>query len=226
MTRLVLVRHGEAQSHVLGIVGGEVGCTGLSDLGRRQAHALRERLERTGELGEVHALYASSLPRAIETANILAPALGLDSPEVEHDLREWDPGEVDNLSWEEIESRFPRTQAWNPHQTRFPGSETWAEFGVRVGRVLHELADRHAGQTVLVACHGGVIEHSVVSLLGLGHHGELATFDVHNCSVTEWFRPDPEELWWRPPGRWRLIRFNDAAHLDGHWPDQRAERGK
>ena len=63
-TRIVLVRHGEAQSHVEGVVGGRQGCSGLSDLGRRQAEALRDRLDRTGELGEVAALYASTLPRA------------------------------------------------------------------------------------------------------------------------------------------------------------------
>jgi hypothetical protein len=52
-----------------------------------------------------------------------------------------------------------------------------------------------------------------VALLGLAHHGELVTFDVANTSITEWLRPDPDEPWWRPPGRWRLIRLNDAAHL-------------
>jgi hypothetical protein len=65
-----------------------------------------------------------------------------------------------------------------------------------------------------------VIEQSVIALLGLAHHGELASFDIANTSLTEWYRPDPDELWWRPPGRWRLVRLNDAAHLDGHLPHQ------
>jgi 2,3-bisphosphoglycerate-dependent phosphoglycerate mutase len=221
MTRLVLVRHGEAQSHVDHVVGGDRGCTGLSELGRRQAAALADRWERTltAELGRVDALYASTLPRAAETAKIVAPVLGLPEVRTERDLREWDPGEeADCLTWEELEARYPRTDAWSAHRTRFPGSETWAEFGLRVGRILHEIADRHAGQTVVVACHGGVVEHSVVSLLGLAHHGELASFDIANCSITEWYRPDPDELWWRPPGRWRLVRLNDAAHLEGLGP--------
>jgi hypothetical protein len=49
-TRIVLIRHGEAVCNVNGIVGGERGCTGLTDLGRRQVVALAERLSRTGEL--------------------------------------------------------------------------------------------------------------------------------------------------------------------------------
>jgi broad specificity phosphatase PhoE len=75
LTRLVLVRHGEAQSYVDGVIGGPTGCTGLSDLGRRQADALRARLERTGELDDVAALYTSTLPRAVETAERILPAM-------------------------------------------------------------------------------------------------------------------------------------------------------
>ena len=86
-------------------------------------------------------------------------------------------------------------------------------MGVRVGGILRELAERHAGQTVVIACHGGVIEQSVITFLGLGHQGELATFDIENTSLTEWRRPSDEDVWWRPPGLWRLVRLNDAAHL-------------
>ncbi|HEY8524822.1 MAG TPA: histidine phosphatase family protein [Acidimicrobiales bacterium] len=214
MTRIVLIRHGEAQTHVDGIVGGDTACTGLSDLGRRQAAALRDRLARTGELGRPDALYASNLPRAIETAEIIAPALGDPPIEIERDVREFDPGEADGLTWEEYEKRFPR-DVWDAFRSRSPGAESWAEFGLRVGTVLRRLADRHDGGTVVIACHGGVVEQSVVTFLGLGHQGELATFEIANTSITEWLRPDPDEPWWRPPGLWRLIRLNDAAHLEG-----------
>lgn len=213
MTRIVLIRHGEAQTAVDGIVGGDTACTGLSALGRGQAAALRDRLARTGELGPADALYASSLPRAIETAEIVAPALGDPPLEIERDLREFDPGEADGLTWEEYEKRFPRDQ-WDAYQPRSPGAESWAAFGLRVGTTLRRIAERHDGGTVVVACHGGVIEQSVVTFLGLGHQGELATFDIVNTSITEWLRPDADEQWWRPPGLWRLIRLNDAAHLE------------
>jgi probable phosphoglycerate mutase len=215
MTRIVLVRHGEAQSAVDGVVGGENGCTGLSDLGRRQAAALRDRLARTGELRTADALYASHLARAVETAEIIAPALGDPPVRIERELREFDPGsQADGMTWEEYDRRFPR-DPWDAYRGRSPGAESWAAFSLRIGTALRDLAERHPGETVVVACHGGVVEQSVVSLLGLAHHGELVTFEVANTSITEWLRPDPDELWWRPPGRWRLIRLNDAAHLDG-----------
>jgi hypothetical protein len=51
-------------AHVDGIVGGVRHCLGLSDLGRRQVEALRDRLKCGAELGEVDILYASMLPPA------------------------------------------------------------------------------------------------------------------------------------------------------------------
>ncbi len=72
-TRVVLIRHGEAICNVAGVVGGHVGCTGLSPTGRRQAEALAARLMETGELADVTALYASVLTRALETAEHRVP---------------------------------------------------------------------------------------------------------------------------------------------------------
>jgi len=214
MTRLVLIRHGEAQSHLDGVVGGDRGCNGLSDLGRRQAAALRDRLAETRELGEVEALYASSLPRAVETAEVIAPALGDLAVKPERDVREFDPGpEADGRPWEEIEREYPRA-VWDAYRPRVPGSETWAQFGLRVGTILRELAARHEG-TVVVACHGGVIEQSVVTLFGLPANGELSSFSIANTSITEWVRLGPDADTWRPGGEWRLARLNDAAHLAG-----------
>src|SRR4051812_23112762 len=75
-TRIVLIRHGESQCTVDGVVGGDRGCTGLSDEGRRQCGQLRERLLRTGELAGTDVVLTSVLPRAIETAELIAPGLG------------------------------------------------------------------------------------------------------------------------------------------------------
>ena len=131
-TRIVLVRHGEATCNVSGVCGGPIGCQGLTELGRRQVTSLRDRLVRTGELAGADALYASILPRAIETAELLAPALVVDGadgaeakpPELvtECGLCELHPGEADGLGWGEYTERFG-TLDWDadPHQPIAPG---------------------------------------------------------------------------------------------------------
>ena len=113
-TRIVLVRHGEAVCNVSGVCGGPIGCRGLTDRGRAQVAVLRDRLADTGELAGADALYASVLPRAVETAGLLAPALVADGrggraaprPVLECGLCELHPGEADGLGWGEFTERF------------------------------------------------------------------------------------------------------------------------
>ena len=75
-SRIVLIRHGEAECNVNRVVGGLKGCTGLTDLGRRQVAVLADRLYESGELRDATALYSSVLPRAVETAERLRPVVG------------------------------------------------------------------------------------------------------------------------------------------------------
>jgi broad specificity phosphatase PhoE len=211
MTRLVLIRHGEAQVALDGILGGERHCRGLSELGRRQAAALRNRFKSTGELGEVDALYSSSLRRAVETAEIIAPALGEFDIRRDRDLREFDPGEADGMSWEEFNSRYPAPEVRDPNRVRVPGGESWVGFGDRVERALATIAKAHADETVVIACHGGVIEHAF-HLWGIPTVDGLF-IEIFNTGITEflWSEPWP---WHQPsPPGWRLVRHNDAAHL-------------
>ena len=55
-----------------------------------------------------------------------------------------------------------------------------------------------------VAVCSGVVNASLVSFLGLSHDGTRLDLRTVNTSVTEWERED---------GAWRLLRYNDSAHL-------------
>lgn len=213
-TRIVLVRHGESQAQERRIVGGHTGCTGLSDLGRRQVGALAERLAGTGELAGATALYASVMARSVQTAQILAPALG--DLEIQQDCAfcESHPGaEADGLSWEEFDQRWPLPAEWTPQTRRDPGSETFAEMRERIAGRLDQLIERHPGETVVVACHGGVVLHSMFRWLELDPVGgrTRAWLDPVNSSVTEWRLA--EHPYWRSGVE--LARFNDHGHLRG-----------
>jgi probable phosphoglycerate mutase len=211
LTRLVLVRHGEAQSYVDGVVGGHRGCTGLSDLGRRQAEALQARLERSGDLRDTTAVYTSTLPRAIETGEIVVPALGDHRLESSCELCELHVDEeLDGRPFAEFEDDYEWPPTSNPYLPWTAGAEPWAEFVLRVGRELDRLAREHAGGTTVVFCHGGVIGAalSVFAELPLRQPFRL---HIANTSLTEWcLEPDI-----RGVERWTLARFNDAAHLEG-----------
>jgi 2,3-bisphosphoglycerate-dependent phosphoglycerate mutase len=205
-TRLVLVRHGESQVTVRRVIGGPRTCSGLSDLGHQQAAALHDRLVASAELTPT-VLLASGYPRAVETAAAIAPAIGLPVV-IDTDFGEHDPGpDCDGLTFTDFVARFG-TPDWeaDPHAVTFPGGETIAEFHHRVGKALSRIVHEHAGGAIVVVCHGGVVDVAFRSLLGLPTTGG---FELHtvNTSLTE--------LVQTRPGRWRLVRYNDAAHLVG-----------
>jgi probable phosphoglycerate mutase len=212
-TRIVLVRHGESLAQQHRIIGGHLGCKGLSDRGRAQVEALRGRLAGSGELAGATALYSSVLARATETADILAPAL--DGLEVRRDCDfcEIHPGEGDGLDIDEYDRRWPYPTEWTMDTRRDPGSESFAEMSARVRLALDALIERHRDETVVVACHGGVVLHSMLRWLGIEPVGRAsrAWLNPINASLTEW-RISPQRSWGLPV---ELVRFNDHAHLHG-----------
>lgn len=214
-TRIVLIRHGESTAQAEQVVGGHAGCRGLSDKGRAQAEALRDRLARTGELRSPPVLYASLMPRAVETAAIIAPAMGLDPGQIvqECDFCEAHPGESDGMTWQEVAERFPSPSVWDPDRSRDPGGESWREMAARVARGLDGVIARHPGETIVIACHGGVIVHSMLRWLGLGLAGfdERAWINPRNTSITEWRHA--ENPWQKGTLPLELVRYNDHAHL-------------
>ena len=211
----MLVRHGRSRAQESRFVGGHDGCTGLSDLGRRQVGALAARLAESGELAGASVLYASVMARAVETAEILAPALGDLEVRSECAFCESHPStEADGIGWDEFERRWPQPLAdWTPQSRRDPGSESFEEMQDRVTGRLDTLLERHDGETVVVACHGGVVMHSMFRWLELDPVGNRtrAWMNPVNSSLTEWRRAD--HPYWR--SGIELVRFNDHGHLRG-----------
>ena len=206
MTRIVLIRHGQALAFTEQVVAGH-GCKGLSDHGRTQAEQLRERLVRTGELREASHLYASLMRRAHETAEIIAPGVGDGSLEIRQDcgLCEQHPGEADGILWSEYDERYGGIDTiYSADRTRVeaPGSESVDMMVERVAGALERLAREHPSETIVVACHGGVVGCSFEALAGVPLN-TLVRY-TENTAITEWQHTERG---------WELVRYNDAAHL-------------
>src|SRR5687767_4283502 len=74
-TRLLLIRHAKSQHSLKRVSGGPLGDTGITDEGREQARRLGQRLAKSTDLRGA-ALYSSTLPRARQTAEVIAAAVG------------------------------------------------------------------------------------------------------------------------------------------------------
>ncbi len=167
---LILVRHGQQQWP-----DPETSTTGdwinppLSELGRRQADAVGRYLA-----DEVpSAVYSSHLLRANDTGLAIAGHHGLDVHVIE-DLEEIkmfgelppDKRAVDTvgeLALDGMRRRFMQTRSWDA----YAHSESSADFSRRIGFSIEGILAAHPGETVIVACHGGVINVVLAQVLGL-----------------------------------------------------------
>ncbi len=199
--RLLLVRHGETDWNAEGRYQGQSDVP-LSAIGQQQAMALARRLARE----EIHALYASDLQRAWQTAEVIAAPHGLPvRPEPR--LREIDFGAWEGLTFDEIRQRHPQAlAAWeaDPLGVAPPGGESLAQVVARVGQVLDDIARSCQDRTVLFVAHGGLLQVLLCLALGLAPRARWQ------------FRLDPgslSELSLYAEGA-VLIRLNDTHHLE------------
>lgn len=141
--RLILVRHGASHHKLDGVVGGPLGCRGLTADGRSQAARLGQRLG--AELTErPKTIYSSVLPRAVETAEILTGVLGLHEVIQDCGLCTWHtPAYADG----KLVTEFQREKSLSGGGVYRPfeqGNESWSELVGRTGRALEQIAARHA----------------------------------------------------------------------------------
>ena len=219
-TRLLLIRHGESNVTVRRVIGGHRTCDGLSPLGVLQSERLAARWAESDEVG-ADVLISSHFARARQTAEILRPALGLGPVEVDPAFGEHDPGpEIDGLSFDAYVERYG-TPDWNgdPHTEIFPGGETTAAFHLRVGAAVARLVRDRAGSSIVVACHGGVIDAVFRQMIRSPSTGGFNLLTL-NTSITEFVGPAAGST----SGNWTLTRYNDAAHLAG-LPDGTPRQG-
>jgi probable phosphoglycerate mutase len=140
---IVVVRHGETEwSAALKHTSGTD--VPLTPAGSRRAQELG--VELAGRHFAI--VLCSPLLRARETAALA----GFPDPIIDPDLREWDYGEYEGLTTDEIRATSP---GWNLWRDGCPGGETPDEIAARADRVLERL--RPAGGDALVFAHGHIL---------------------------------------------------------------------
>ena len=201
MTRFVVVRHGETQWNLEARIQGH-GDSALSEKGLAQAEAIARRM--VAEPFDV--LVSSDLGRALQTARPIGAATNREViPDVR--FRERNFGCCEGLTYTELHERFPDSFGRHLQDTdpdfRVPEGETRREFYTRIAGAFEALSDEHAGERVLVVCHGGVLAALFRHIHGTPA-AEKKIIEIpnaaYNCVVRE------------PPG-WRVEAWADIAHL-------------
>lgn len=200
-TRFCLIRHGETAWNAEKRVQGQIDID-LNAAGEAQARALRPGLAGHSFV----AVYSSDLLRASRTARIATAGLGLAvSPAPT--LRERHFGVLQGITAHEASLLHP--QAHRHHRARTPdydceSGESLLVFAARIMGELGTLAARHAGQSVLVFTHGGVLD--VVYRAAVGRALDAPRdFSLPNAAFN-WVE--------HRDNRWRLISWADCDHLN------------
>ena len=189
--QIYLVRHGETEWSRSGQHTGRTDIP-LTDVGREQAVELGKRL-RGHQFGLV---LTSPLSRAAETARIagFGDAIRVD------DLMEWDYGEFEGRTTDDIRESLPGWTIWTGP---WRGGETADDVGARVDRVIARCLDPSVRGDALLFAHGHVLRVLTARWLeqppAAGAHYALGTATI---GILGWERQN------------RVIEtWNEACHL-------------
>ena len=185
--RVFAIRHGET---AWSLSGQHTGTTDipLTENGRRLAERIRPALAK-----EKFALVLTSpMQRARETCRLAG--LG-ERAVVEPDLVEWNYGDYEGVTTEQIHQKAP---GWQIFRDGCPGGETPDQVGARADRVIAR-ARAAAGDVALFA-HGHLLRVLVGRWLGLpAGAGQHFLLDTGTLNVLGYYRDIPAVKIWNAP---------------------------
>jgi probable phosphoglycerate mutase len=209
-----LVRHGETDSNSDGVLRGPASM--LTEKGKEQARVVAERIAKVG----VDALVASTYQRALDTAGAIAEKTGL--PVESSDLFiEWrQPSMTLNRHHAEpevIEAHKEIEAGRFVPGYRHSDEESFEDFRDRAQKALSFL-EAHSASNLCVVTHGITLRMIIGTLIFgdafapphlaqlMGHTG------TNNTGITYLRFGTNKEFTTMPPS-WRIITWNDSAHL-------------
>lgn len=167
---LYFVRHGQQQwPDPETSTAGEWVDPPLSEVGQKQAECVGRWLADK----PIAAVYSSQLLRANHTGVAIAAHHGLEVEVIEalEEIRLFEgvpqdqrPSDIlGEKALDGIRERFVQTKKWDV----YPHTERSIDFRRRVGWAVESAIVSHPGETIVIACHGGVINAYLSEVLGL-----------------------------------------------------------
>ena len=200
-TTIIVVRHGETEWNTIGRWQGYKDSP-LTKNGNLQASVVAQNLSSI----EFTALYCSDLGRALETATYISKATGKEILKDQR-LRERGLGIFEGLTTDDMIKTYP--EAYEEFQKgdkdfRLEGGESAQEKFDRNIACFNDIAEKHPGETVVVVCHGGVVDSLFRYVIKLPIDTPRR-FKIWNTGKSVFSYED---------GTWQLLTFGDISHLD------------
>lgn len=180
----IMIRHGQSYVNLPDWEEGNRD-VGLTPKGQKQAQALAAWLPK--KVPEIDALYCSTMLRARETAEYLAAAYNYPLT-CDDRLREVGNNRLDHTAWpsEDLPEYSDFWGSERPFSSITPEremGESLMHFRIRVGNFVEEIIERHAQETIVAVCHGGVIEITFDHIFNVGPWRRCEVW-THNTGIT------------------------------------------
>ena len=191
ITTIGLIRHGLTEWNSLGKAQG-ISDIPLNEEGLAQAEATAKRV--SSEPWDI--IYSSDLSRALQTAEIISKALGINSVNTDNRLREINCGQIEGTTEEERITRWGMD--W---RSKSLGMEPFENVATRGIDFIQEISLKYPQKRILIISHGALIGLTLQHLLP-----EIFTkTNIKNTSLTimKW---DEQE--------WQCVLFNCTKHLE------------
>ena len=144
---------------------------------------------------------------AVVTGVVVVSSAPTGEIQLHPELRERHYGKFQGLKYVEAQAQFPEDFA--AHQYRhlefaYGSGESLSNFAARVSKVMSALAEQHAGNTVLVLTHGGVLDVIYRMATGLPLQAPR-NFPIPNAAIN-WLE--------HANAQWSVIDWANCAHLE------------
>jgi broad specificity phosphatase PhoE len=200
--RIFLLRHGATDWNLAQRCQGSTDLE-LNEVGLKQAEAAAINLSRE----KIDAIYSSHLKRAHQTAAAVSRFHNLTIT-IEESLRELDHGEIEGLTFAEIQATRPdflRRWRETPADADIPGGERLLDVGKRAWDGLGRIVRRHRPEETLV-----VVSHNFPILAVICHItgtplNQYRTFHLNPGGVIR--------LSYNGDDEWRVMRENGKLPL-------------
>jgi probable phosphoglycerate mutase len=194
---VLLIRHAIPIRRELesGIADPELAAEGLKQADLMAQYLASEKL---------HAIYASPMQRAQQTAQPLASVQGLSITTIDG-VAEYDKNSNQYVPVEELKAKNdPRWQEMLRGEWTST-DETEDEFIKRIVDSIEEIIANHASQRVAIVCHGGVINAYICHVLGLVN--QRGFFYPNYTSI--------HRIAAAGSGERSIVTLNETSHLRG-----------
>lgn len=154
MTRIYFVRHCEATGNLNRVFQGSIN-TDITDLGEKQLKKLSERFNDI----KLDKIYTSPLKRAQKTALAIKGDRDIEIENLDG-IVELDGGIIEGKPINESFIKYPDLKdKWFNHPEDFDpeNGENMRDAYNRIEKTFFELVDKHRGETIACASHGGII---------------------------------------------------------------------